>query len=286
MPTTDVNGVKINYLLIDGKAGGFDASEHRAGNPLVVFIHGLGTDSLASFYLTLAAPVSAAGIDILAYDLRGHGKSGQPKSGYTLDHFVGDLTGLLDALNVDRPAHLVGNSFGGTLAFAMASAHPERVASVVSIESEPPTRTWSDRLNKTLRNVERDLSREDTYLWLASTFGTHHARLSRQAYQRLTSTTMMEEIPKGRMLDLADLDQLTSPVLTILGDEGFQADDPYLLERTLPDCRTVIIKDQDHSVLVEAHREVRTILIDWVFEQHLTGRPGPIVQPLRGGGPG
>ena len=33
---------------------------------------------------------------------------------------------------------------------------------------------------RTLAYVKRDLAREDTYLWLASTFGAHHARLSRR----------------------------------------------------------------------------------------------------------
>jgi pimeloyl-ACP methyl ester carboxylesterase len=276
MPIAEVNGLRVNYLRIDGK----NSTQPR---PMVVFVHGLGTDSLASFYLTLAAPVSAAGIDVLAYDLRGHGKTDQPPAGYTVGHFIDDLTGLLDTIGVDRPVHVVGNSFGGTLAFAMAASHPERVASVVSIESEPPTEIWADRLSRSLLNVKRDLAREDTYVWLTATFGAHHARLSRLAYQRLNSTTMMEEIPKGPWLALTDLDRIACPVLTIIGDEGFHSEDPYLLETTLPDCRTVIMEGQDHSVLVEAHREVRTLLIDWVFEQHLTTRHGEVVHPRRAG---
>jgi 3-oxoadipate enol-lactonase len=272
VPIVDVNGLRTNYLRIDGQGG-------TGPRPVVVFVHGLGTDSLASFYLTLAAPVSMAGIDVLAYDLRGHGKTDQPGDGYTIGHFVSDLTGLLDVLGIDRPVHLVGNSFGGTLAFAVAVSCPRRVASVISLESEPPTRAWADRLRQTLAYVKRDLAREDTYLWLASTFGAHHARLSRTAYQRLTSTTMAEEIPDGPLLDLEDLDRLTCPVLSIIGDEGFQADDPYLLETLLPDCRTVIIDGQDHSVLVEAHREVRRLVIDWVCERHLTGGLSPAACP-------
>ncbi|MDQ1287102.1 MAG: Hydrolase [Actinomycetota bacterium] len=259
MPTAFINGLTVNYLRLDGRSD-------TGPRPVAVFVHGLGTDSLASFYLTLAAPVSAAGIDVLAYDLRGHGRSGRPPEGYTLADFTADLTGLLDELAVDRPVHLVGNSFGGTLAFAVAAAHPDRVASVVSIESEPPTPAWADRLHRTLRAVKRDLAREDTYLWLASTFGNHHARLSRQAYDRMCTTTMVEDIPRGPLLGLADLDRIACPVLSIIGDEGFQADDPHLLETLLRTCRTVIIDDQDHSVLVEAHREVRRLVIDWVYE--------------------
>lgn len=275
MPIADVNGLKVNYLRIDGKG----SADPR---PVVVFVHGLGTDSLASFYLTLASPVSTAGIDVLAYDLRGHGKTSQPPVGYTVGDFVDDLTGLLDCLAIDRPVHIVGNSFGGTLAFAVAAAQPQRVASVISIESEPPTAVWAKRLQETLQFVRRDLAREDTYLWLAATFGTHHARLSRQAYQRMTATTMIDEIPQGPLLALNELDRITCPVMSIIGDEGFQADDPYLLESILTNCRTVIIPDQDHSVLVEAHRDVRTLVIDWIFEQHLTGLDATIPAAGRG----
>jgi 3-oxoadipate enol-lactonase len=266
VPTLDVNGLSVHYLHLEGR-------DKTGTAPVVVFLHGLGTDSLASFYLTLAAPVAAAGMDVLAYDLRGHGRTGQPPTGYTLGHFTADLSGLLEALDIRSPVHLVGNSFGGTVAFAMAAAHPERVASVVAIEAEPPTPAWAARLGSLLVNVKRDLAREDTYLWLTATFGAHHARLSRQAYQRMTATTMAEQIPDGPMLSLDDLDRITCPVLSIIGDEGFQADDPYLLESMLPNCETVIVDDQDHSVLVEAHRYVREVLIEWIVKHHDAGRP-------------
>lgn len=274
MPIINVNGLKTNYLQVPGRCGG-------TPRPLMVFIHGLGTDSLASFYLTLAAPMSAAGFDILAYDLRGHGKTEQPPAGYTIGDFTADLDGLMLALGLDRPAHLVGNSFGGTLAFAMRTAYPHRVASIVSIESEPPTMAWAARLSETLANVKRDLAREDTYLWVASTFSSHHARLSRLAYQRLTATSMAEEIPLGPLLELGDLHRIDCPVLSIVGDEGFQADDPYLLESMLPDCRTEVISGQDHSVLVEAHHKVRGLLVDWVLEHH--GRSQRVAEPTAPG---
>jgi 3-oxoadipate enol-lactonase len=267
VPIADVNGLKVNYLWMDGQG------ESRP-RPIIVFIHGLLTDSLASFYLTMAAPISAAGIDLLAYDLRAHGRSGAPPTGYTVGHFRDDLLGLLDTLGIDRPVHLVGNSFGGTLAFSVAAARPDRVASVVSIESEPATQNWATRVGETLTNTKRDFAREDTYVWLAATFGAHHARLSRAAYRRMVETTIVEEIPSGPLLSLEDLDQIRCPTMTIIGSEGFQADDPYLLESMLPNCRTMIIEDQDHSVLVEAHREVRAMVIDWVFEQHLTSPLG------------
>lgn len=268
MPTLHVNGADIHYLHTAGRP-----SEHPA--PTLVCIHGLGTDSLASFYLTLAAPLAAAGIDMLFYDLRGHGNSARPPSGYQVGDFVADLDGLLEALDVRVPVHLIGNSFGGTVAFGLAAAHPEKVASLVAIESEPPTPTWAARVGEVLENTKRELSHDETYQWISVQFGDHHARLSRQAYRRLAETSMVEEIPTGRMLDLTDLSQLTIPVLSIIGSDGFQSEDPYLLESLLPNCRTVVIPDQDHSVLVEAHRQVRELLLDWIFSHHaVAAAPG------------
>ncbi|OHV31317.1 MULTISPECIES: alpha/beta fold hydrolase [Pseudofrankia] len=261
MPTIHVNDTDIHYLHTPGRPS-------RNPAPTLVCIHGLGTDSLASFYLTLAAPLAAAGVDMLFYDLRGHGNSERPASGYQVNDFVADLDGLLGALDVRPPVHLIGNSFGGTVAFAFAAAHPDKVASLVSIESEPPTDQWARRVGEVLENSRRELSREETYQLISLQFGDHHARLSRQAYRRLSETSMTDEIPTGPMLDLTELSRITVPVLSIIGSDGFQADDPYQLESLLPNCQTVVIQDQDHSVLVEAHRQVRALLLDWVFAHH------------------
>ncbi|CUU57035.1 Pimeloyl-ACP methyl ester carboxylesterase [Parafrankia irregularis] len=260
MPTIHVNGGDIHYLHAPGRGDG--------PAPTLVCVHGLGTDSLASFYLTLAAPLTAAGINMIFYDLRGHGNSERPASGYRVHDFVADLDGLLTALDVPSPVHLVGNSFGGTIAFAFAAAHPDRTASIVSIESEPPTTAWADRVGQVLENTRQELAREETYQLISATFGDHHARLSRQAFRRLQETTMAEEIPAGPFLDLVDLGRIRVPVLSIIGSDGFQSEDPFLLEGLLPNCRTVVLQDQDHSVLVEAHRRVRDLLLDWIFSQN------------------
>ncbi len=63
---------------------------------------------------------------VLAFDQRGHGRSGKPLSGYSRDDFVRDLVGVMDSLSIRR-AHLLGHSFGGLNAWVAASRYPERV---------------------------------------------------------------------------------------------------------------------------------------------------------------
>ena len=67
--------------------------------------------------------------------LRGHGDTERPPTGYSAEAAVRDLTALLDALGVDQPVHLVGNSSGATVALAMAVTHPARIAKVLLIEA-------------------------------------------------------------------------------------------------------------------------------------------------------
>jgi pimeloyl-ACP methyl ester carboxylesterase len=162
--------------------------------------------------------------------------------------------------------HLVGNSFGGTIAFAYAAAHPDRVRSIVSIESEPPTEQWAENMARTLSNVVNGMLSEELFAWLAETFGNHHARLARMAGIIIQATSIVDDVPRGPLLDESALRMLDVPVLSIVGSEGFQSGDLTALQSALPNCRTEVIQDQNHSVLVERHRTVRSLLLDWVAE--------------------
>lgn len=67
---------------------------------------------------------------VVSFDLRGHGRSG--KTGpFTADDYADDALSVLDKLGIAR-AHIVGVSFGGSAAFALAVKSPTRVATVAS----------------------------------------------------------------------------------------------------------------------------------------------------------
>lgn len=256
MTIVSVNGLTTHYQWLDANAT-------AAVGETVVFVHGLGTDSLASFHLTLATPVAAAGYDVLTYDLRGHGRTERPSVGYSLDHFVADLLALLDQLDLDR-VHLVGNSFGGTIAFSFAAAHPGRVASIVAIEAEPASEPWSVRMTEVLDKATELFAAEETFTTIETQFGAHHRRLARLAAERFNATSMPQEIPRGPVLDTEQLGRIGCPVLSLLGSDGFQADDPHFVSSLLPRTEVHVYAEQGHSVLVERHREVRVQLLDWL----------------------
>jgi 3-oxoadipate enol-lactonase len=71
---------------------------------------------------------------VLAYDMRGQGRSSHPEEDYSLDQHAEDLVGLMDALGLGK-AHMVGTSYGGELNLLMGIHHPERCRSLVIIAS-------------------------------------------------------------------------------------------------------------------------------------------------------
>ncbi|MGW1210005.1 alpha/beta fold hydrolase [Streptomyces sp. NPDC002499] len=220
----------------------------------VVLVHGLLTDSLASYYFTIGPPFAAAGLDVVMYDLRGHGRSERPAGGYTLDDNLDDLEALLDTLDVTGPVHLVGNSYGGTIAFGYAARHPERAASVSLVESQPATATWSEKMDAVLQQVLHELAfnEADALAWIAVNRSHNTARLAKSAARLARETSLAQDIAASRVLTDDQIRAVSCPVLGVYGaDSGLALLTPWL-EGLLPDCRTVVLPGHEHSVLVEA----------------------------------
>lgn len=80
--------------------------------------------------------LAEAGYRAIAPDQRGYGDTEAPAAldAYTIHHLVGDLTGLLDALDIEQ-AVVVGHDWGGIVAWQMALLAPHRVAGVVGVNT-------------------------------------------------------------------------------------------------------------------------------------------------------
>lgn len=116
-------GIRTNYH----DSGG-------AGAP-VLLIHGSGPGVSAWANWRLVMPALAQHARVIAPDMVGFGYSERPAGfAYSMDAWVRQAVGLLDALGIAR-TDLVGNSFGGGLALALAIRHPERVRRLVLMGS-------------------------------------------------------------------------------------------------------------------------------------------------------
>jgi 2-hydroxymuconate-semialdehyde hydrolase len=96
------------------------------GGGTVFLIHGSGPGVSAWANWRLTIPALQAHFRVVAPDIVGFGYTDRPIDSYDLDSWTNHVVGVLDALDIER-AHVVGNSFGGSLALSMAIRHPDRV---------------------------------------------------------------------------------------------------------------------------------------------------------------
>jgi pimeloyl-ACP methyl ester carboxylesterase len=115
------NGIRIHYV------------EQGDGFP-VVLLHGF--PELWYSWRRQIPALAAAGLRAIAPDLRGYGDTDKPaeREAYDIEHLVGDLVGLMDALGLEKAA-IVGHDWGGLIVWPAALMAPERVERVVGVNT-------------------------------------------------------------------------------------------------------------------------------------------------------
>ena len=246
----------------------------RAGEagPHVFLIHGV-TGDLSIWFLCRAMTELAKTHRVTAYDLRGHGYSDVPPSGYTSADLAADLLALMEEVGVEK-ARLVGHSFGAVVALHAATLAPDRVeALVLSDPYFPALRHLEDlsrwghwqAFHKEAADAGVDLSSEHWY-----DLGKFFDQVGHLEGERLLQFRQAVGLPAmGRLLRLAGTTcgddtkveaGLTTekilavrvPTLAIYGDASpFLSTARYLADH-LADCRTVLVPDAQHRANPEA----------------------------------
>ncbi|MBE0669100.1 MAG: alpha/beta hydrolase, partial [Anaerolineales bacterium] len=96
----------------------------------IVFIHGFGGKAEQWQYQMQKFAMDNR---VIALDLRGHGLSDKPTTGYDMPRIQLDLETALAQLKVSTPFVLVGHSFGGAVVTDYALNHPENVEKLILI---------------------------------------------------------------------------------------------------------------------------------------------------------
>ena len=98
------------------------AYEQAGSGPAVVLLHGFVGDAAATWRHQIDA--LAAYYRVIAWDCPGMGASDDPPESFDMGDFADCLAGFVGQPGVQH-AHLVGLSFGGTLALELAVRRPD-----------------------------------------------------------------------------------------------------------------------------------------------------------------
>jgi pimeloyl-ACP methyl ester carboxylesterase len=240
--------------------------------PDVVMVHGI-TGNLAVWHLHLV-PALADRLRLLTYDLRGHGHSDTPPTGYSPDAMATDLLDLLDALEIERPV-VVGHSYGADIALYLAANHPRRLSQVVAIESALPA----------LEPLRRDEGWVGWTYWVAALERAGHPVPADQRSDLRYLMRATIDLPK-QWGPLRGLPRNPRPMLRLLEDttlpEDYRRVGSLPLERIAEIRTPVVLMYQERSAFLDTFEYLRTHLP--VVEPILLpatrwGHFGPLEQP-------
>ncbi|MFQ5548228.1 MAG: alpha/beta fold hydrolase [Woeseia sp.] len=143
--------------LVD--TNGIRMAAHQQGRgPPVILLHGF--PELAFSWRHQLPALAAAGYRAIAPDQRGYGATDKPGgvADYTIQKLISDITGLLDALELER-AVFVGHDWGALVLWQMALLAPERMAGLVNLTIPFFARRPTDPIS-----LMRDFLGDDFYI--------------------------------------------------------------------------------------------------------------------------
>lgn len=251
MPEITVNGARIAY------------DEYGAGTPLVL-VHGLGGTATDVWKHLLAG--LAEDFRVVAYDLRGSGRSEVTPGPYSIQLLVDDLHTLVESLGLGRSA-LLGHSMGGSIVLSYAAQQADGVSAVVAVGA--PTRL-PDQGREGLR-TRAETVEADGMGAVAETVATNGVSPTfrandPEAFQELISMLASND-PAGYAaqcralvgLDVVDqLGDIAVPTLLVSGDRD-GVSPPAVTEENaarVPNARFVIVEDCGHNLTWEKPLEL------------------------------
>lgn len=212
----------MHFLRIDGITISYEVTTVDPGNPVLVLINSLGTDSRIWH---LAVPKLAEDFTVVTYDKRGHGLSDLGDPPYQIEDHVADLVGLLDHLEFANVI-LCGLSVGGLIAQGLYAQRPDLVKAMVLADTAHKIGTadmWNARIAAIEENglgaiLEDIMSRWFTRPFHTSDNGAYRGysnMLARQPVAGYTGTCAA--IRDADFTEKAQAIQV--PVLCIVGEE-------------------------------------------------------------------
>lgn len=259
----DVNGLTLHYTRTGGD------------KPQVVLAHGFSDDGLC---WTPVAELLEADYDLIMVDARGHGRSDGPEQGYGSAEHAADLAGLIEALQLKRPA-ILGHSMGAATALVLAGLHPDLPRAILLEDPPPwwmppdpvadgnPRRAFGGWIIELKRKTRREMmvqQREQSPNWPEPELGPWADAKLRLSFNVLN---------RGQSLPVdwpETVKQITCPVLLITADPELgaivPADSAAALKKMLSQTQVVNIPKAGHNIRREQFERYMAVIKKFLAE--------------------
>ncbi|MCC7447718.1 MAG: alpha/beta hydrolase [Anaerolineae bacterium] len=257
----DVNGTRLYYEV----AG--------SGFPIVL-IHGFGADSRVWDH---QVEPFAKHYQVIRYDARGYGKSAVP-TGESYTH-PDDLEALLDCLNIQQ-AHIMGQSMGGEIAMEFALAYPAATRSLILVDSALGGYQWSQAYNESWIPIFTEAA-QSGFKNAIDILMTHplHVPISEKPEAASRLRAILNDYSAWHLTNrdtwrrpeppaIQQLANITAPTLLMIPERGIPDFQQIaaLLQRDIPNVRTVRIPGSGHVIPLEAPEQLNAVTLDFLAD--------------------
>lgn len=264
------------------RAGGIDTNVHIIGDPktqpVVFLIHGSGPGVTAFANWRLTMPDLAQHFCVVAPDIVGFGYTARPEGfQYSMAQWTAHLLALMDELGIQQ-ADVVGNSFGGGLAAALAVEHPERLRRLVLMGAVVAPQRISPGLDAvwgyqpSVENMQHLLG---LFAYDQSLLGDDLAELRYQASIRpgvQEAFSSMFPAPRQQGVDgltqpYAAIEQIPHRTLIVHGrdDKVIPVQGSYDLHGLIKDSQLHVFGQCGHWTQIEKTAEFNRMVIDFLL---------------------
>ncbi|MCE7056683.1 alpha/beta hydrolase [Algoriphagus sp. AGSA1] len=265
MPRITVNGVDIFYI------------DQGKGEETIVFSHGL-LWSHKMFGDQIEFLQSR--FRVIAYDHRGQGQS-EVADPFDMDTLTDDAMELISQL-CDGPVHFAGLSMGGFIGMRLASRFPEKIKSLVLLETSanaepvenlPKYKTlngivrWFGIVPPVVGKVMKIMFAES---WLNDPLNAEKIEFWKaelKANKKSISKAVEGVIYRKGIEN--EIGRITCPTMIVVGDEDI-ATTPVkakFIQMGIPRSKLHLIPGAGHSSCIEKPKEINRLLGDWLIEK-------------------
>lgn len=256
--------------------------EKGQGDPLL-FLNGLSGDRL---YWRSQLRVFGKSYRCLAVDNRDVGQSSYASEPYTIRDLASDLSEWMEQLNLPA-AHVVGLSMGGAIAQELAVTAPERVKSLVLMNTLARADDWFRGTLRTFELIYRQVGDTAGFFeailpwWVSHRFFEQSERVSwlrmllhQNPHPQRLDGFLRQLAALGRHDAVKRLRQITCPVLVLAGEDDCIAPPRFSreIQELLPQAQLVVLRGVGHAPPFEDARQFNTLLMEFLAVQQQQGK--------------
>jgi pimeloyl-ACP methyl ester carboxylesterase len=253
MPRVKANDTELYY------------EEAGAGGETLVLVHGWISSHRNWMETIPRLPLER--YRVLAFDLRGAGRSGRPTSGHRIEQYADDLAAAMTALGVEM-FHFTGHSMGGLVGLLLALRHPRRLRKLVLVApAASGGLPYPDMLIPVMA-ARHDAARYRAMVELVTADRPLPQRLLDVIVEDAAGCSeghAEESWRSMRDLDISDrLGEISAPTLMVVGDrDGLR---PFNLDDTkrIPNCALQVFYRAGHWIPWDVPQAFADLLVDFL----------------------